>query len=118
MHTRRVSHVLVHHLADAERCVVGRKIKRRADPLEDRPLGGNTVERDSATREKPRIDPPEHQIGISYRWFAAASVIADWPWLRPRAVRTDGYSLQRIEPGDGAAGSWCSGLVFTSLLLA
>jgi len=51
MHMRRVSHVLVHHLADAERCVVGRKIKRRADPLENRPLGGNAVERDPTARE-------------------------------------------------------------------
>ena len=60
MHARRVRHVLVHHLADAERCVVGRKVKRRTDPLGDGPHGGGGVERNAAARERPWIDPTEH----------------------------------------------------------
>ncbi len=103
VHARRVRHVLVDHLADAERRVLGRKIERRADPLGDRALGAVDVERHAAARERRRIDAAEHEIGVGHGRLAAAAAVADRAGLRAGAVGPDRDASERVDPRDRAA---------------
>ena len=66
MHAGRVRHVLVHHLADAERRMLGCKLSAAPIRSEMARAARGDIERHRAAGEGCRIDAAEHEVGIGH----------------------------------------------------
>ena len=103
VHARGVRHVLVDHLADAERRMFGDEAERAADPPGDRALRRRR-RRARSCRRRISADrcgrAPHRRRSRSARCRPGRS---RRPGLRAGAVRPDGDALERVKPRDRAA---------------
>ncbi len=100
---RGIGHVLVYHLADAERGQLGRELQPVADDALHRRRGAGGVQRQPAAGKRRGIDAPEDEIGVGDGGLAAAAPVADGPRLGPGAVGADADAAQRVDARDRAA---------------
>ena len=103
VHARGVGHVLVDHLADAERP------RASASSSSGAPIALSMAARAGAAssgicrRRSGRIDAAEHEIGVGDGRLGAAAAVAGRARLGAGAVRADRDRPQRVDPGDRAA---------------
>ena len=103
VHARCIGHVLVDHLADAERGMLAREIELGADAVGNGLPCAIAVEHHLAAGERRRIDAPQRHVGIGHGRFAAAAPVADRPRFRAGAPRTDRDAAERVDARDRAA---------------
>ena len=100
---RGVGHVLVHHLADAERGELRVEPQFVSYASRDRGFGPLSVEGNRASRERPGIDPPQDDVRIRHRGFVSAASVRRRPGLRPGARGPHLDPLQVVDPRDRPA---------------
>ena len=100
---RRVGHVLVHHLADAERGELRVEPKFPAHASLDRGFGPPPVEGNRASGEKLRIDPPQGDVRVRHGGFVSAPSVCRRPRLRPGARGSHLDPLQVVDSRDRPA---------------
>ncbi len=98
-----VRHVLVDHLADAQRSRGRVELQPRPHAAGHGALGSAAVQRDRAACEEVGIDAPQHHVRIGYGGVCAAPPIRRRPRLRPRALGPDVDPVEVVDPRDGAA---------------
>ena len=100
---RGVRHVLVHHLADAERGELRVEPQFVAYASRDRGFGSLSLEGNRASREELRIDPSQDDIRVRHRGFVSAASVRRRPRLRPGARGPHLDPLQVVDPRDRPA---------------
>ena len=99
---RGASHVLVHHVMQAERGAVGRDLQPRREAVQ-RCLGSLSLDPHLAAEEEAGIEVAQHEVGVRHRRLGAAAAVAGGAGLRSGALRADGERAEAAAPGDRAA---------------
>ena len=100
---RRVRHVLVHHLADAEGGRERPHTQRRADVALDRLCGGLPVENDLAPGEFQRVDLAGDEIGVGDGGPRSAAPVAGRARFGSSALGAGPDAAHCIDPRDRPA---------------
>ena len=95
-------HVLVHHLANAERRCHGVHVKHRPDPFVHRRAGRRNVERHGASTESPLFQPAHDGIRVRDRRISATPSIARGAGFGPRTFGSDPDAPEPVHQCDGA----------------
>ena len=84
----RLRHLRVDHRDDPLGQLGDPEAELLAEPG-DRGAGGRGVERHAAARERLRIDPAEHEVGVGHRRAGAAAAVAGRAGIGAGALRAD-----------------------------
>ena len=95
---RGVGHVLVHHLAHAQRGHPGVEAQLSAHAAPDRRLGPAPIQRNRAAGEQLRVDPPQNHVRIGHGGLFPAPPVRRRTRLGPRARRPHMNAVQIVHP--------------------